>query len=51
MSNTDILLGLGVGVGIGFAIGYLFVQRSRGGLTTFTRDSEGRVLEVMERSL
>lgn len=61
--SKNMLIGLGVGIAIGIGVGYLVVQWRQatlrqpppplppGSLTTFTRDEQGRIVEIMEKPL
>lgn len=62
MSDRDLLIGLGVGIAIGFGVGYVVVQWRQatlrlppppppGALTTFTRDDQGRIIEILEKPI
>ena len=55
-SGAYLVLGLAVGFGIGFGLAYLLIKRATlppslptGNLTTFTRDDQGRIIEIFEK--
>jgi len=55
VGRGDLLIGLGVGIGIGATVGYLFFKWRQSPTTvkatSFTRDEQGRIIEIIERPM